>query len=288
MAACLTCNLCDAAGTLSEATEVAQIRCNVRRFRDHLFTLWRCRNCNSLHCKEDADLRNYYAHYPITKQKLDFHMRVLFGNRLRFLKRQGFHSTQPLLEYGCGTGIFLRYLRAQGASNVTGYDAFVANYAGSRVLTQRYDVVVSYDVIEHAEQPRTFMSSVARLIRPGGLLIIGTPNADNLSLTNKHHPGLHPPYHRHILSERVLLDLGRDFDLFPEKICLRGYFNSPFPTVNWRFVRGYVEATGGLLDAGFESPRFDVIFRSPSLVFSAFLGALFPTHDNMLISFRKA
>src|SRR5689334_12727975 len=59
MAACEKCNLCEHPGTLSTAVEIARIPCNVRKFRDKFFTIWRCTGCGSLHCKEDADLPAY-------------------------------------------------------------------------------------------------------------------------------------------------------------------------------------------------------------------------------------
>src|SRR6476660_2114449 len=68
MATCEKCNLCEHPGTLSTAVEIAQIPCNVRKFRDKFFTIWRCTGCGSLHCKEDADLPAYYADYPLKQQ----------------------------------------------------------------------------------------------------------------------------------------------------------------------------------------------------------------------------
>ncbi|OLE54042.1 MAG: hypothetical protein AUG51_10435 [Acidobacteria bacterium 13_1_20CM_3_53_8] len=38
------------------------------------------------------------------------------------------------------------------------------------------DVAVAVEVIEHLENPRAFMRELARIIKPGGLIIITTPN----------------------------------------------------------------------------------------------------------------
>ena len=80
MATCLECNLCEEPGTLAGASqagaEVGQVPCNVREFSADLFTLWRCTNCRSLHCAEDADLERYYARYPLKSQKLSFNDRI--------------------------------------------------------------------------------------------------------------------------------------------------------------------------------------------------------------------
>ena len=61
MAAHTKCLLCDNPGTLAGAVDAGKVPCNVRRFQDKLFTLWRCTGCGSLHCAEDADLALYYA-----------------------------------------------------------------------------------------------------------------------------------------------------------------------------------------------------------------------------------
>jgi len=105
MAICTTCNLCDHPGSLAGAKDVGKVPCNVRRFKEDVFTLWRCTGCGSQHCAEDADLPLYYAHYPLKDQKLTFHERIGHGNRLRLLERLGFGRQGRVLDYGCGTGM---------------------------------------------------------------------------------------------------------------------------------------------------------------------------------------
>jgi 2-polyprenyl-3-methyl-5-hydroxy-6-metoxy-1,4-benzoquinol methylase len=286
MAACTRCNLCANPGALAEAVEVGRIPCNVRRFQDRRFTLWRCTGCGSLHCAEDADLALYYADYPLKRQNLGFAERTGYGNRLRLLERQGFRRSDRVLDYGCGAGLFVRFLRQKGLNQVFGYDAFVPEYQDPRRLEESYDAVVSYDVIEHDDDPREFMRLTAPLVRSHGLLVVGTPNADHVSLARKGDPSLHPPYHRHILSERILVALGREQGLEPEHIHRRSYFDSLFPTVNSRFMWRYL-GKSGLLDTAVEPPRTDLVLRSPDLLFLAFFGYFLPAGDSMIVSFRK-
>ncbi len=287
MAACVTCNLCEHPGTLSEAVEVAQVPCNVRKFRDHFFTLWRCSGCGSLHCKEDPGLQTYYADYPLKYQRLAFSQRVGYANRLRLMRRQGVRNSDRILDYGCGSGIFVNYLSESGFSNVTGYDPFVAEHANPETLERLYDTVVSYDVIEHYDEPREFLCRIGRLVRSGGLLVIGTPNADHLSLSHTCDPGLHPPYHRHIFSERMLLTLARQQGLEPVDVYRRSFYDSLVPTVNSRFMWRYVEKSEGLLDAAVEPPNAKLVLRSPELMGLAFFGYWLPAGDNILVTFRK-
>jgi SAM-dependent methyltransferase len=287
MAVCLRCNLCERPGTLSEAVEVAQVPCNVRQFRNDFFTIWRCTGCGSLHCKEDADLASYYADYPLKKQALAFSQRVGYANRARLLKRQGVRNSHRILDYGCGYGIFVKYLRENGFPDVTGYDPYVAAYSNPAALQHEYDTVVSYDVIEHYQDPREFLDGIGSLVRPGGLLVIGTPNADHLSLSSIRDPGLHPPYHRHIFSERMLLTLAREQGMEPVDIHRRSFYDTLVPTVNSRFMWRYVENSEGLLDAAVEPPNAKLVLRSPEMVMLMFFGYLMPAGDNILVTFRK-
>src|ERR1035437_1823294 len=204
----------------------------------------------------------------------------------RCSKRQGFRESDRILDYGCGAGLFVGILGEKGLKQVFGYDAFVPAYHDPKRLQEQYDAVVSYDVIEHDDDPREFMRRVAPLVRPGGLLAIGTPNADHVSIARKGNPSLHPPYHRHILSERMLLALGREQGLEPVDIYRRSFYDSLFPTVNSRFLWRYLEKSG-LLDTAVEPPRTGLILRSPELLFFAFFGYFLPPGDWILVSFRK-
>jgi SAM-dependent methyltransferase len=251
-----------------------------------VFTLWRCTGCGSVHCAEDVDLAWYYADYPLKHQKLGFGERIGYGNRLRLIRRQGVSNSHRLLDYGCGAGLFVNWLREKGLQRVFGYDAFVPAYRDPSTLKGPYDAVVSYDVIEHDDDPRGFIKRIRPLVRRGGLLVIGTPNADHISLERKADPSLHPPYHRHILSESVLLSLGREQGFEPVHIYRRSFFDSLVPTVNSRFLWSYIGETG-LLDTAVEPPRTDLILRSPKLLFFALFGYFLPAGDYILVTFRR-
>jgi 2-polyprenyl-3-methyl-5-hydroxy-6-metoxy-1,4-benzoquinol methylase len=286
MAAHTSCLLCENPGTLAEAVDVGKVTCNVRRFQDKVFTLWRCTGCSSLHCAEDADLALYYAEYPLKHQKVGLGEHIGYANRLRLIKRQGFREKDRILDFGCGAGLFVNWLRDKGLPQVSGYDMFVPAYHHVETLNETYDAVVSYDVIEHDDDPLGFVKRIGPLVRSGGLLVIGTPNADNVSVHSKGDPSLHVPYHRHILSERVLLALGQQQGFEPVHIHRRSFYDSLFPTVNSRFLWSYIAKTG-LLDTAVEPPRTGLVLRSPKLLLFAFLGFFLPRRDYILVTFRK-
>lgn len=47
---------------------------------------------------------------------------------------------------------------------------------------ESFDVVAASDVIEHVEDPRRFVAEAARVLRPGGVLFLATPNRFSLGL----------------------------------------------------------------------------------------------------------
>lgn len=49
------------------------------------------------------------------------------------------------------------------------------------VKPEQFDVVVASEVIEHVNNPETFMSHCCELVKPGGILIITCPNRTPLS-----------------------------------------------------------------------------------------------------------
>src|SRR5574338_820884 len=290
MSECIICNVCQNPGLFSSAQERQQVPCNVRAFSDEKFTIWRCSGCGSLHCREHVDLDHYYEGYPVKLHQLDFWTRVAYGEYMRRLRRAGIKQTQSVLDFGCGPGLLIQFLHEHGYRHVSGYDAHVAQFSDADVLRRQYDVVVSQDVIEHMEAPATFLTELAERVKSGGMLCIGTPNADGIDLSRPQafSLSLHPPYHRHLLSESALLDLSRERGLRPVAIYHRFYFDTWIPTVNYRFLKTYVYRAGNLLDAAFEKPKVGLLARSPALWFYALLGYLFPPRSEMMILFRKA
>lgn len=290
MAENLVCNLCDNPGSFAAAEETARIRAVVREFAHEEFTVWRCRNCKSLHCKEPIDHDIYYRNYPLKSHVLDFATRCAYANRLRFMKKLGFNRKSTLLDHGCAGGAFLAYLREKNYSNVFGYDPFSKDYCDKSTLDRTYDFVTNYEVIEHTEDPAGHFADLAELIeKPTGCLVVGTPRAENIDLNDFRTYGvpLHMPHHRHILSYDSFISLGREHGLKPVSMTDRFPFDTRWPVLNWAFLKEYVYQTGGVFDVLVEKPQFSKLLTSPRLVFLAAFGYLVYSKENMIVAFKS-
>jgi len=95
-----------------------------------------------------------------------------------------------LLEIGCARGDFLRVAResfdAWGVepnpdlANSSSEVAPVYRDIIERTPWSGFDIVASFHVIEHVDSPRSFIRAAAERLKPGGLLVIETPNIDSL------------------------------------------------------------------------------------------------------------
>jgi 2-polyprenyl-3-methyl-5-hydroxy-6-metoxy-1,4-benzoquinol methylase len=93
------------------------------------------------------------------------------------------------LDYGCGNGGLVRYLRDRGVANAVGYDRGWIVGRGRKLgipllteqeLAQRsgkFDVVTMLEVIEHVLDPLPLLQQARRLLKPNGILYLTTGNA---------------------------------------------------------------------------------------------------------------
>jgi 2-polyprenyl-3-methyl-5-hydroxy-6-metoxy-1,4-benzoquinol methylase len=278
------CVICRARRT--DDAERAVVRSNVRRFAHEKFAVWRCRQCGSIHAAEQVDVAAYYRAYPMHSVDLDWRARAVYRVQLRRLVRAGFRREHSLLDYGCGSGAFVEFLRKAGYPHCVGYDSYNPAFAEERVLEKSYDCVLSQDVLEHVEDPRSLFAVLRRLLAPDGLLAIGTPNASAIDLSRPEaflHT-LHQPYHRHILSKAALVGLGADSALSRLRYYPHSYINTALPFINHRFLIHYLRCQDNTFDAAFEPVRPSLRLLSPFGILWGLLGSLIaPKTDGMAL-----
>jgi SAM-dependent methyltransferase len=221
-------------------------------------------------------------------QQLNFFTRVSFHNRLKILRNGGLKQGQRILDYGCGNGNFVRYLRNAGY-DVTGYDAYFDEHSDRSTLSRQFDVLICQDVIEHSPEPFELLREWFTLLGEGGLLFIGTPNADDIDLNKPELYSLeiHQPFHRHILSKRALLDACANAGFRALACTNKFYLDTRIPCNNVAFARAYIARSDGVLEAAFEPPVFSALL-SPKLFLLALFGSFIQSSGNMLCIFEKA
>lgn len=64
-------------------------------------------------------------------------------------------------------------------------DVCVSDCTAVSVKSHSFDVIVSFETLEHIKEPEIFIKECARLIKPGGRLIISTPNKEVYRKTSR-------------------------------------------------------------------------------------------------------
>jgi 2-polyprenyl-3-methyl-5-hydroxy-6-metoxy-1,4-benzoquinol methylase len=168
--------------------------------------LVQCRNCGLLYVgarrsqltfgsgagtASDVAGRVQEANFNIRNLRLEEeHRLALLNARWRLDLIRQFRTSGKLLEVGCARGDFLRV--ASESFSVFGVEpnpglavsaAEVAPIHQDVIETlpwRDFDVVSSFHVIEHVDSPQRFVAAMAERTKPGGLLVLETPDIHSL------------------------------------------------------------------------------------------------------------
>jgi 2-polyprenyl-3-methyl-5-hydroxy-6-metoxy-1,4-benzoquinol methylase len=286
-----TCNVCEKPTPDGAASvEVGRVRSNVRAFRAETFAYWRCPNCKSLHAEDDVDLAHYYARYPFHALATDWRLRAMYQVQLDRLLRAGVTRASRVLDYGCGGGQFVGFLREKGFADVHGYDQYSAEFGDAKVLDQSFDCILSQDVIEHVPAPHALLATFQELTRPGAVVAVGTPDAMAIDLA---HPDafvhtLHAPYHRHILAKDALVQAGERQGWALDRFYPTMYSNTRVPFLNEAFYLYYTRVCDDTLDALMEPVKAGALMvRAPVTLFYGFFGAMLSRGTDVMAIFKR-
>lgn len=126
-----------------------------------------------------------------------------------------------LLEVGCGDGGYLDRMRSLGwcvegvevdeqaihiAAIRFGLKVHLGTLEQVNLAEAAYDAVVLRHVIEHVHDPIGLLKECFRVLKPGGSLLVITPNIRSLAHRRfgQDWRGLEPPRHLHLFSSRTL------------------------------------------------------------------------------------
>jgi 2-polyprenyl-3-methyl-5-hydroxy-6-metoxy-1,4-benzoquinol methylase len=177
-------------------------------------SLSQCTNCGLL--ATTSFLKNHgnmEELYDVTPQNHEEYRKYYLASRLTFYKRilpklDRFLKTTRLLEVGSGYGHFLEMVSQAGweaeGVEISNYACEVARSRGCKVhqkdllsvplVSESYDVIAMWDVIEHLTNVGEIVERCAALLRPGGAFIARTPDGRAL----RYSKGLLKAAYRHL------------------------------------------------------------------------------------------
>jgi SAM-dependent methyltransferase len=263
-------------------------------------SLFRCPSCRLLFVDPIPEHTNVYSSDYFSGGSAGFgyvdydrDKSVMQPELLRFLRRLRAltKATQPtLLDVGAATGFFLNLAREVGFQ-VSGVELseYAAELARQKGLDVRsgcledqsfepgaFDVVTLLDVLEHVRDPRMLLAEVHRILAPGGIVVVNTPNADSLAarILGQYWHLIKPPEHLHYFNrynlQKLMLDLGLTLEASEH---LHKRFTPPyiFRVLQQRFKWSFL---GRVADACAKSCLSEI-------------GIPIPTGDNMLLIAKR-
>jgi SAM-dependent methyltransferase len=149
-----------------------------------------------------------------------------------------FAAGRRVLDAGCGTAYGTRMLAEAGAAHVTGVDVATAVLDAARpgcpgnvellqgdlrelpVPDRAFDLVVCFEVIEHVDDPEAALMELERVVAPGGILLISSPNRDVYEPGNPHHVHEYTPRELQAALERHFahVELRRQVNLIASSV----------------------------------------------------------------------
>lgn len=145
-----------------------------------------------------------------------------------------------LLDIGCGYGFFLKQFKGTPNINLFGVELshkaadeasrFIGNiYRESAEFidfSQQFDIVVSFELIEHLLDPPSFLKKVHHFLKDDGYFFITSPDVGSLwfKLLGKRWPGIHPDYHNVYFSKATIRKMAEECGFEVVKIRKKQYF----------------------------------------------------------------
>jgi len=240
-----TCPLCENTGTSAFSST------DLMFGGDRAFHYHHCGNCGLVYQYPVPDESDIAAFYPENYIVYIEPTRITFSARERlYLKtRLGYsHLETPthgrprsvddvvpwvpdgkILDIGCGNGEYLLRMKSIGwqctgvefndkavsISRSHDLDIFQGDLAAANFDDASFDFVTAHHLIEHVPDPHALMKEIARIIRPGGSMLIRTPNSESLGrqFFGRHWYANDVPRHLYLYSESNLKLLAEKYGL---------------------------------------------------------------------------
>lgn len=153
-----------------------------KRFLERLYSKEYFNNSNSDHFG--------YENYVGDQEKII----KTFSKRIKTIEEL-YGKKGKILDVGCATGFFLKAARDRNwKTEGVEVSKFATDYARThykfkihqgnfltlKITPNSYDIITLWDVIEHFHNPILALNKINKLLKPGGLLILSTPDAKSI------------------------------------------------------------------------------------------------------------
>jgi 2-polyprenyl-3-methyl-5-hydroxy-6-metoxy-1,4-benzoquinol methylase len=170
---------------------------------------------------DDKKVSRLWDYYSRTSPYSEIYFSKLFGHHI--LRQSGLPLAEPLkvLDFGCGPGFIWDHLQRIGANwqytaldfspdsvkklveKATGNENFKSVQHVSSLPTElpesHFDVILLFEVVEHLNDVYlvSTLAEIARLLKQGGVVVISTPNEEDLSISQKFCPECGAVFHEY-------------------------------------------------------------------------------------------
>jgi 2-polyprenyl-3-methyl-5-hydroxy-6-metoxy-1,4-benzoquinol methylase len=195
----------------------------------------RCATCDIVSLSprpDDSEIRriyppHYYAYDFSQTRSVGYLAKALLDRRAAKVYLDAATADGDVLDVGCGDGRLLQIFRDRGVpaerlfgveldekavavARGRGFGVHHGRFEDSAFPAERFRLIVLQQVIEHVPDPRGMIEKIRGLLRPGGAVVIETPNTaswDHSLFARRYWGGYHIPRHFHLFNPRSLTRL---------------------------------------------------------------------------------
>jgi len=195
------------------------------------FPVWSCKACGHVFLIGNFTpemLTDLYSNY-YPRSQFDVEQYKPYTDRTNFLSwldgdSAGCHRWVPknvrILDIGCGCCETLGYHKARGCEvwgceadeNVRmiadrfGFNVHIGLFDPANYEKDYFDYITMNQVLEHCAEPEKVLRQVLTVLKPGGKLVIGTPQPCSIDrfLFGRYWGGWHTPFHLNLFSKKSM------------------------------------------------------------------------------------
>ena len=241
------------------------------------------------------DLGRYYAQTYYQIPPFEKLKKIARADNYKIEIVKKFIKTGSLLEIGSAFGVFAYQAKTAGFKvdaiemdqrccehlrKVIGVNAVKSDRPDKAVeAMEPHDVIALWHVLEHLPNPWECLAAMARNIKPGGILVIATPNPEafQFRVMGVRWPHIDAPRHIHLIPNKLLIEYLERFNFQPALLTANDKDARSWNRFGWQrylmnrfsnkwlqgcsFILGYVIATFMSFFEREKGSAYTIIFR---------------------------